>query len=171
MSEPAAAKPQQHIIIRLVKAIFMLGLCLFVACVLMFALVKPPSAKAGATVAAAPIAAIEWKEIDAIYNLNSKSTDLQKENAWPKYQNKRVQWIGHVAEVSDGIGGLTLHVKMNRRTFTSDILVDLRDDQKAFASNLDVGDKVSFAGTLHSWGTILPITMKDGEVLEAWGPK
>ncbi len=109
---------------------------------------------------------ISWREVDSIYNLRGNNTDLQKDEEWKRFKGKRVVWSGAVSAVSDGWTGLTLQVKMNRNTFTSDLLIHLNKDQKPRAAKLHQGDRVRFSGTLESWGSLMPITLDDGEIVE-----
>jgi hypothetical protein len=125
------------------------------------------NALATATVAAAPPQRpISWREIDSIYNLRSKNTDLQKDEAWKRYKGKRVTWSGEVTSVSDGWTGLTLQVKMNPDTFTSDLLIKLKKVEKSKAAQLHQGDQVRFTGILRDWGSLMPITLDDAEIVQ-----
>ena len=110
-----------------------------------------------------PISTITWSENDAIYNIKSKHTDLQKDEI---YRGKAVQWSGKVASVSDGITGLSMQVKMNPGTFVSDVLVKLKPSQKQIVMDFIQGEDVTFAGVLTTWGTLLPIGLSDGEILQ-----
>ena len=113
-----------------------------------------------------PASSISWQQVDAIYNLKSDSTDMQKEDAWKRFKGKRVVWSGEVSEISTGmLGGLTLQIKMNSDTFTSDLLIRLKKSERDKAASLSKGSRVSFSGVLDNWGTILPITLNDGEIL------
>lgn len=111
-----------------------------------------------------PISSINWHTIDSIYNLKHKATDIQKDEAWKQLKGKRVQWTGRVSEISDSFGSLTLQIKMNPDTFTSDIILTLRKDQRDKAVKLSKGEPVTFTGTLDRWGSLMPISMKDGEI-------
>ena len=126
-----------------------------------------PSTASATSVATPQESRISWREIDSIYNVSSKNTDLQKENLWKGYKGKRVTWSGEVVGVSEGLfGGLSLQVKMNRNTFTFDLLINLKKAEKAKASQLHQGDKVRFTGILSTWGSLLPITLDDGEIIQ-----
>ena len=114
----------------------------------------------------APISSLEWREIDEIYNLNSDYTDLQKDELWKKYKGKKVKWSGKVSFISDTFGSLSLQVKMNANTFTSDLLIRLDDKERANAISLKEGDSVTFTGILNDWGTMMPITLDRGEIIE-----
>lgn len=106
-----------------------------------------------------------WPEVDSIYNLQSNTTNVQKEKAWVNFKGKRIWWVGTVSEISEGmLGGYTLQIKMNEDTFTSDLIIKLRRSEKAKAQRYSKGDEISFTGRLVSWGTILPISLDDGEI-------
>ncbi|MBZ4193911.1 MAG: hypothetical protein LAE24_06335 [Candidatus Contendobacter sp.] len=108
---------------------------------------------------------ISWSEIDQIYNIENGSTDLQKKEAWKRFKGKKVVWSGTVSEVSDGFTGLTLQVKMNSNTLTSDVLIRLKKSQHDKALQLRQDGYVQFTGRLDDWGSIMPITIDDGEIL------
>lgn len=110
-------------------------------------------------------APITWREIDNIYNLKHDSTEIQKAEAWKRYKGKKVIWSGVVVEVSDGFAGLTLQVRMNSDTFTSDVLIRLKRSERDKALQLRQGREVKFSGYLDDWGTLMPITLDDGEIL------
>lgn len=112
------------------------------------------------------ISNIPWYEVDRIYNVKSNTTELQKDEEWKNLKGKRVQWSGYVSEISEGLfSSLTLQVKMNPSTFTSDVLIDLKRSEKEKVKKLSKDMYVTFTGTLDRWGSILPITMKDGELV------
>ena len=123
-----------------------------------------PATPPAQTSSEAPLSDISWSEIDAIYNLKSKNTDLQKNEAWARYKGKKVSWSGTVSSVSDSLGSLSLQVKMNPDTWTSDLLITLKDSQKSRALSLKKGDSVTFTGILHRWGSLLLITLHEGEI-------
>lgn len=112
------------------------------------------------------ISPIKWSDVDKIYNLKSNSTDMQKEALWKDFKGKRVAWSGTVSEVSKGtFGGLTLQIKMNPDTLTSDIILSLKKEEEGRAINLTKDSKVSFVGTLNNYGgAILPMSLDDGEI-------
>lgn len=112
-----------------------------------------------------PISNISWSEIDRIYNLNNKTTELQKKEAWKNYEGKKVKWSGSVSSVGETFGTLQLQVKMNSNTFTSDVIISLKNDQRQKALALSEGSRVTFSGILDDWGTLMPISLSDGEIL------
>ena len=113
------------------------------------------------------ISDIAWAEIDEIYNLNSDTTDLRKNKEWQRFEGKRIRWSGRVSEIGeDFFGNLTLQIKMNPDTLVSDLLIRLKSDQRSKAENFSTGDPISFSGVLDEWGTIMPLTINQGEILE-----
>lgn len=114
-----------------------------------------------------PISDIDWRLINAIYNLKYRKTDLQKDERWKEFKGRKVKWTGEVTSVGEStFGGLELQVKMNPDTWTSDLLIELKASQRSRATHLNKGDSVTFTGILDSWGSILPITLKDGEIID-----
>lgn len=109
---------------------------------------------------------ISWDTIDEIYNLKSKYTDLQKDQEWIRFKGKRVKWSGTVKAISQSFGSLTMQVKMNPTTFTSDVIVTLKDSEKSKAGRLREGDSVRFIATLNRWSTLMPISMNNGEITD-----
>ena len=109
-----------------------------------------------------------WKEIDEIYNLvKSKKTDTQKAELWKDYEGKIVEWTGEVSDIKEGtFSGYSLLIKMNKSTLTHDLNIGLDDSQKEKVLKISKGDKVKFRGKLSNWGSILAITLSDGEILE-----
>jgi hypothetical protein len=119
-----------------------------------------------APAATPPPSEISWKEVNAIYNLQSNYTNLQKEEAWKRYKGQRVMWIGKVEGIDKGwLGGLHLQVKMNRDTFTFDLAIDLKKSEEAKAMSIHKGDIIRFTGILDTWGSLLPISISDGEII------
>lgn len=112
-----------------------------------------------------PVSNISWSTINSIYNLKYKKTDLQKDERWKEFKGQKVQWTGTVASVAESFGTLTLQVKMNPSTFTSDLLIQLKDSERSRAMLFNKGDSITFTGILDSWGSILPITLKDGQIV------
>ncbi len=111
------------------------------------------------------ISDISWQEVDKIYNMKSKNTDLQKDEAWKQYKGKKVEWTGKVTSVGDSWGSTMLQVKMNPDTWTSDVIITLKKAEKPKALKLKEKDKVTFRGVLTRWGTLMPISIQDGEII------
>lgn len=129
-----------------------------------------PSAKTFQATPSAPpkdlISNISWNDYNKIYNVRSNSTDMQKDALWKDFEGKSILWTGTVSEVSEGtLSGLTLQIKMNSETLTSDILLNLKDEQKSKAMSLTKGQKVTFTGKLKSYGgAILPLSIDEAEI-------
>lgn len=175
LPQGATAKPtpQGCSPIVLFGGLFIAGILVFVGWLLF---TKPESRDSNPAAVASPkppdsyltdysVSTVSWAEVDNIYNVKSKSTDLQKDAAWKKYQGKKIKWNGTVTSVSDGFGSLSLQVKMNADTFTSDLLIKLKESQKSKALTLKKDDSVTFTGTLDKWGSLLPITLNEGEIV------
>jgi hypothetical protein len=116
--------------------------------------------------AAAGIAAITWQELDQVYSLQSNTSELQKKEIWKKYKGKKIEWSGVVSEISETWGTLSLQVKMNHDTWTSDLLIRLKKSERQKAMGLSKDAPVTFRGILDDWGTIMPITLNEGEILK-----
>ena len=118
-----------------------------------------------ARIHAEPVSDIQWEEIDNIYNLKSDFTELQKKEHWKNYKGKKVQWSGTVSSVGETFGTLQLQVKLNPHTLTSDVLVSLKDSARSEAIKLKEGDSVTFEGILDDWGSIMPVTLDHGVII------
>lgn len=129
------------------------------------AIASTESKKTSHSTANEPISNISWQTIDRIYGLRYKETELRKNEEWKRFEGKRVKWTGTVSEVSETFGSLAIHIKMNPGTFSSDIILTLKDSERSKAVQLQKGDPVTFTGTLQSWGSIMPISMDDGEIM------
>jgi hypothetical protein len=116
-------------------------------------------------VKAEPISDVTWEEIDKIYNLKSKYTELQKKERWKNYKGKKVKWRGEVSSVDETFGTMSLQVKLNPGTFTSDVLVRLKPTEREKALKVSKQDMVTFVGILDDWGTIMPVTLDKGEMV------
>jgi hypothetical protein len=112
------------------------------------------------------VSSISWAEVNQIYNLASKVTELRKEEEWKQFKGKRIQWTGTVSSISESFGILSLQIKMNPETFTSDLLINLKENQRSKAIDYSEGDRITFSGLLEDWGTLMPITLSDGEIVE-----
>lgn len=118
-----------------------------------------------ARIQAEPVSDIQWEEIDRIYNLQSNFTELQKKEHWKNYKGKKVRWSGKVTSVGETFGTLQLQVKLNPNTLTSDVLVSLKDSARSEAIKLQEGDSVTFEGVLDDWGSLMPVTLDHGIII------
>jgi len=130
------------------------------------ALATPSAPKKKSEPAPVEIFDIKWGEIAAIYALGSKVTDMKKDARWKEFKGKRVKWTGRVSEISDDWTGFTMQVQMSKDSFGSDVIVRLRKSEKEKAAELNQGEKVTFIATLKDWGTLMPVTMEDGEIVK-----
>ena len=136
------------------------------AFMLLFVLLAFGSGDSSSSSSSTTVSNISWSEVDQIYNLKGKSTDLKKEEEWKRFKGKKVQWTGTVSAISETFGTLSLQIKMNPSTFTSDLIISLKEDQRSKAINYSEGDRVTFTGILKDWGTLTPISLSDGEIIE-----
>lgn len=114
-----------------------------------------------------PTSAISWREIDEIYSLKSEQTDLRKDELWKQYKGKKIEWTGNVTAVADSWGSLTMQIKMNADTWTSDLIITLKKTEKDKAIRFKEGDTVTFRGVLNRWGTVMPISLNEGEIVSS----
>ena len=134
---------------------------------------KPSTPSSGANVAVAqpqpPLAQVtnvQWSELEGIYGFESKKTNLQKDEIWRKYKGTRVRWTGIVSSISKSWGRLQIMVKMTPDAWLSDAIVTLKRNEESKALKFSQGDRVTFDGTLSRWGTLLPINLVDGRIVE-----
>lgn len=111
------------------------------------------------------VSTIKWSELDQIYGIKSKKTDLQKDELWKKYQGQKVEWEGNVSSVGETLGSLQVQIKMKSTTMISDVIVTLKKSEKSKAVEFSEGDKIRFQGILNSWGTLMPISLKHGVII------
>lgn len=95
------------------------------------------------------------------------ATSLQKEDKFnTDYKNKYVEWSGEVVSVSEGLfGGYTISIKHCPNTFTSDVLVEMKDSEKDKLLKLIQGDQVTYRAKMSSYGDILGLSASDGELI------
>jgi hypothetical protein len=122
-----------------------------------------------ARIGAEPLSDITWEEIDKIYNPKSTFTELQKDEHWKNYKGKKVRWSGKVSSVGETFGTLQLQVKLNPDTFTSDVLIRLHNSSRSDALKLQEDNSVTFEGILDDWGTLMPITLDHGIIINNSG--
>ena len=111
------------------------------------------------------VSTIKWSELDQIYGIKSKKTNLQKDELWKKYQDQKVEWEGNVSSVGETLGSLQVQIKMKSTTMISDVIVTLKKSEKSKAVTFSEGDKIRFQGILNSWGTLMPISLKHGVII------
>ena len=104
-------------------------------------------------------------EVAAAFGLLSEATELQKKEAWKKFNNQWVRWTGQVASVSETFGTLQLQVKCLKSTFTSDAIISFDDKWKSRLLALRKGDPVTFEAKLGRTGTILGLSLSEGKII------
>ena len=119
-----------------------------------------------AAIAAQPVSEIQWSELEDIYSLKSEKTDLQKDELWKEYKGKKVEWTGTVTAISDTFGSLQLQLKMKESSLGGDVIVTLEKTEREKAIGFSEGDTVTFQGILNRWGSLMPISLSDGVIVE-----
>lgn len=93
-------------------------------------------------------------------------TDLQRQDMFDtKYKDKYITWTGEVASVSETWSSLMIQVKHCPQSFSADITVTMRDDQRDKLLKLQEGDRVTYKAKLTRFGTIVGLYADDGVVL------
>lgn len=106
-----------------------------------------------------------FPEFNIKFGLQSRLTDIQKDDEFKKYRGKRVRWLGRVVDVQRGFaGGVKLGVKIMGRTLTFDVLLTPRSSDEAKAAALSKGQTVVFTGRLVDRGGLLPVQLEDGTI-------
>lgn len=95
------------------------------------------------------------------FGVESKLSDLQKEELWPRYKGKNFKWQLKVTEVSsDMFGGFTVQYKCSPKSpsFVQDIQLKYEDGSKSFVMGLQKDSSYEIKGTLGSTSTLLGMT-------------
>ncbi len=96
----------------------------------------------------------------------SDATNLQKQSLFDEqFKNKYVEWTGEVTSISESLGKYVLHVKHCPNTFTSDIMIDMKDNQKSQLLQYKEGDTITYRAKLVRYGNILGISADEGEIV------
>ena len=98
---------------------------------------------------------------------NSESTTLKKETLFNEnLKGQYVTWEGTVQTISEYSSGYTMGVKLCDSTWTWDIDVVMRDDQKNILLNINEGDKVTFKAKMKKIGGFLTdLSAEDGQII------
>lgn len=92
------------------------------------------------------------------------ATNLQKQDLFKKsFKDKYVEWTGEVTSISEGN---RVQVKHCPSTFTSDILISMRNDQRDKLLEIREGDSITYRARLTRLGDILGLSASDGIVVE-----
>lgn len=98
---------------------------------------------------------------------DSDVTNLQKKDFFDKnFKDNYVEWTGEVSSISESFGQYVLQVKHCPLTFTSDIMVTMKKDQKDKLLSFREGDTVTYRAKLTRIGDILGMSATDGEVIK-----
>ncbi|MFH1471446.1 MAG: hypothetical protein ABIF85_00980 [Nanoarchaeota archaeon] len=94
------------------------------------------------------------------------ATALQKKTLFEeKFKGQYVNWTGEVSRVAESYGNYVLNVKHCPDTFTSDIRITMKKDQKDKLLKLPEGDEVTYIAKLTDFGEIMGLSANDGEIV------
>ena len=98
---------------------------------------------------------------------DSSATNLQKRDVFDKnFKDKYVEWTGRVSSISESLGSYKLQVKHCPSTFTSDIIVTMKDDQKDKLLKYTEGESITYRAKLTRLGDILGLSASEGIIIE-----
>ena len=97
---------------------------------------------------------------------NKDATNLQKQEEFKRFKDKYIQWTGKVSSISESYGRYSTQIKHCSATFTSDILVTMKNDQKDILLKYKEGDIITYKAKLTRLGDILGLSADEGEVIE-----
>ncbi len=122
-----------------------------------------------------PLSDIQWRDVGPIYGSDSNKTELQKDQAWARFEGKKVRWSGEVGDVETMFGVLSINVIMPKYSGnpildsikSTDVYVFLQDDQDLKASNYSPGSRITFEGILSDWSDLdNTVTVDDAIIIE-----
>lgn len=114
------------------------------------------------TPAEVPMITVVSYEYPAIF-CDDTATDLQKEIYFEtNLKNEYVTWTGEVSTISSDGDEFNLHV-VHTGLF-SDVLVNVRSDQREKVINLREGDSVTYTAKITRWGSFLGFSTVDGTI-------
>lgn len=97
---------------------------------------------------------------------DSDATNLQKRDVFDKeFKDRYVEWTGEVRSISESWGSYTLQVRHCGLTFTSDIIITMKDDQKDKLLQYMEGDTITYRAKLIRLGDIIGLSASEGEVI------
>ncbi|MHC4598824.1 MAG: hypothetical protein ACYS47_07460 [Planctomycetota bacterium] len=113
-----------------------------------------------------PVSSLTFDEVFGVYRSDNVKTDLQKDEAWKKYQGKKVKWSGVVREVTkkEGLWGqkagfeMVVELRYSKSGAFDDFMVavvTLMESEKEKALELSQGNRVTFTGFLDRWSFAL----------------
>lgn len=115
-------------------------------------------------------ASTDFRDFDRKFGTRSKMTELQKSELFDQqYEGKPVKWAGRVAHVDKTWGDYSVQVKHLPQTFTSDVIITMKDSQADIVRQLSQNDKITYVGIIVDRGDILGHSVHDGEIIEING--
>jgi len=106
---------------------------------------------------------MDFWDFDSLFGMEGTLTDMQKKAEFEeKYKGKYVSWTCELVDLSES---LRMSLKCNPDTFTSDMNVKLRSDQKDKAMAIPKGSLVTFEARLTGYGEFMGHSADDGVII------
>lgn len=103
-------------------------------------------------------------QVADLFGVNSKLSDLQKDERWPAYNGKAFKWKLQVTEVSaDTFGGYTVQYKCARgsKSFIQDIQIKYGAERKGLVIQMEKDGVYEIQGVLTGTMTLLGLVADD----------
>ncbi|MDK2795561.1 MAG: hypothetical protein PWQ22_1627 [Archaeoglobaceae archaeon] len=108
---------------------------------------------------------VSFEDFDELFGLRSKLTDYQKKELFEReYKGKYVVWSCELVEVSED--GSEARFRCKPSTWTWDLIVKFRSDQKGKLLKYQKGDIVTVEGMIWSYSELFGHRLTDGIILE-----
>lgn len=108
---------------------------------------------------------ISFEEFDELFGAGSKLTDYQKKELFEReYKGKYVIWSCELVDVSED--GDEAHFRCKPSTWTRDLIVKFRSDQKEKLLKYQKGDIVTIEGMFWKYSEYFGHRLVDGAILE-----
>jgi zinc-ribbon domain len=108
---------------------------------------------------------ITFYNFDSLFGMEGTLTDMQKKAEFEEnYKGKYITWTCELVDLSEY---LRMRLKCNPDTFTSDLSVKLRADQKDKAMALPKDSLVTFEARLTGYGELMGHSADDGVIVSS----
>ena len=106
------------------------------------------------------VSTVTFGEINHLFGVNGKLTDIQKDREWEKYRGLCVEWTGKLSYLdSKFFGGFSVGMKHLRGTLTYDVLIDAPSSTEDILMGWNMDEVYTYRATLTRYGgAILPIS-------------
>lgn len=108
---------------------------------------------------------VSFEDFDELFGMRSKLTDYQKNELFEReYKGKYVVWTCELVEVSKA--GDEARFRCKASTWTWDLIVKFRSDQKEKLLKYQKGDVVTIEGMIWKYSELFGHRLIDGAILE-----